>query len=481
MKQFIGSLLKKRTFPILLIRVLNTLLVMLILIFLSRNLEIESYGNYIQFWVTITLAIAFGSIGMASVLYNFSIRGWIEFYQKLNKKTLTLYLAYTIFIAGLGVLYLYFFLDEINTSTLFYIFIIILASILSFILDNIIIILEKAFVQLFITLPYIFLLFYFHYDFSIHHHEWNILFSQYAILITLKTLFQFFLFRKISFQISAKKEFQHLPILSPDKKNWIQLSINEILQFFMRYVDKFVVNIIATKEFAAIYFNGRQDIPFLSAIYSSFGHGLLIELSKRINIDDASVIEAIKNTLKKLAAIVICIVCFCWVYSEEIFKVVFTEKYIESVPVFRIGLLLLPAQFLLSLTYILQYKRHSNLINKGTYYELILIILIVFPMYHFLGPIGIISTFVISTFFQNFYYLLKIAQLYKRPFIELLPSFYYILYTIFCIGIAWSSHSYFSKNFTAIQTLIFGIFLGSSIASLSFLFQLKNQQQNNKG
>src|SRR5690606_19221042 len=130
--------------------------------------------------------------------------------------------------------------------------------------------------------------------------------------------------------------------------------------------------------------------------------GLLIELSKRHHLKDEEVILQMKKRLKALGTIIITITVFAWVYSEEIFSVVFTEKYIESIPIFKMGLLLLPAQYLICITYILQYKHHAKIINKGAYFDAAFILILSFPMYYWLGPIGIILTIVVSTYLQNF-------------------------------------------------------------------------------
>lgn len=472
MKAIFSRLINSGTFPILLIRVLNTLTVTFIFIWLSRALSIEDYGHYITFWITQALIISIGALGLAAVLYNFSIRAWIEFYRSLKSQTVLRYVIYTILLSVVGCIYLYFERTIVNTTGLIALCGVLLLSIYNFILENILIVSGKQFPQLLINFIYAILLILLHWLY-IDHLSLSLFLCHNAVLLLIKVSIQWGLFHAYQTKTIKAPSFNDWPVISPTKKTWIQMSINEVFQFLMRYMDKFIINLLATKEMAALYFNGRQDIPFLSAIYTSFSHGFLLELSKKLNAKNDAIIQSMKKILVKLGVVILSISVFAWIYSYEIFYVVFTEKYITSIPIFKIGLLLLPAQYLICLTVILQYKDHAEIINKGAYADAIMIIVLSIILYPIFGPIGIISSIVISTYIQNAYYLINISRIFDRSAFQLVPWLTYLLLLLINIAIAWSSYAICKNVFSPHITLLIGVISGAISLGGTFLITLR--------
>jgi len=110
-------------------------------------------------------------------------------------------------------------------------------------------------------------------------------------------------------------------------------------------LDQYYLSYFLTPSSFAIYSVGHFRIPFLNLIFTSIGN---LILPKIVNYQKSGQIQKVvilwHKAIKNLALIGFPCMIFSMIMSREIITVLYTESYLESVPVFIIFLFLIPAQ-----------------------------------------------------------------------------------------------------------------------------------------
>lgn len=201
---------------------------------------------------------------------------------------------------------------------------------------------------------------------------------------------------------------------------WMHTFFYDTSQVIFRYLDKFVVSYLVAAEFAAVYFNGTVDIPFLPVALTAVSTAALMQLNRGRSNDRSAAAEAIRSSSSLLATITLPIFFFLFFFREEFIVFVFSDKYYASVPVFACALVRLPF-YMLNVPFYLQYRQRGDLINKGALLDMALTLLLVYPMYRLLGLQGIVLSFIISSYIQLIYYARCASILLHMPITTILP------------------------------------------------------------
>ncbi len=115
-------------------------------------------------------------------------------------------------------------------------------------------------------------------------------------------------------------------------------------------LDKNVVAILYRPELYTIYENGAYQIPFVSTISSSIIAVMLPDIAQRFKAGDRPALDGIiqeyRGVIRVALAIFAAIFASLFTFSEGVILFLFTERYIESVRIFRVYLLMLLFQAL---------------------------------------------------------------------------------------------------------------------------------------
>ncbi|MBX9449484.1 MAG: polysaccharide biosynthesis C-terminal domain-containing protein [Taibaiella sp.] len=160
---------------------------------------------------------------------------------------------------------------------------------------------------------------------------------------------------------------------------------------------------------------------------------------------------------------------------RKLITVVFTDKYAESIPIFICTLLILPAQFCISLAYVLQFKDKANLINRGAFIDLGLTLILLYPFFRLWGNMGIILSVVVSTYVQSLYYLVHASRALRSRILSLIPWSSYIWKMIIFTLIATGCHYFGDWIFAPSFNLISGTIVGGLVVWYSFRWYRKNE------
>src|SRR5690606_11261475 len=106
---------------------------------------------------------------------------------------------------------------------------------------------------------------------------------------------------------------------------------------------------------------------------------------------------------KVLASAVFPIVIFLALFRSEFIIFFFSEKYLETIPIFLVYIMIIPFRAY-GHTIILQNMEQGRIINRGAILDVGIALALMVPFYHLFGLPGVALGFVISTFFQALYY-----------------------------------------------------------------------------
>ena len=136
--------------------------------------------------------------------------------------------------------------------------------------------------------------------------------------------------------IKAKKGFAKEQI-----KYSLPLGITQMMSFLSREIDKIFISIFfSVKEFA-IYSVGATELPITNLIAPSIRTVLLPEFSKKFQENKkGEILETWIESRRKLALITFPPIIFFYFISAELLTFVYSDRYINSVPIFQIYLLI---------------------------------------------------------------------------------------------------------------------------------------------
>lgn len=425
----------------------------------SHRLLPTDYAQYQFLLITLSIFIAFGSLGISSVIFNFSSDGFSAFIRNLkpNHKLKFIVLTLVLSLCFAGILI---WKNNLGGQGFFVFFLLCTASITAFVLENILLIYPAKKAQLISNWLYATLWLAAH--FWILNAGFNLIHLTliWTVLAVLKSLVLFFIF---NFQY--KKEipvFAEVSSIQVQKETWWHLGFYEIFQLVVKQMDKFILSFMTSAQVAATYYNGRVEIPFLPAILSAVRNAALLQLRKGQDQTE-KLVQTVRHTFQVLSTIGIAVTAFGIAYSEDLIISLFSDKYSTAVPIFITTLLILPAQYCISLSFVLQYKEKAQLINKGAFLDFFLTLILLYPFFLYFDVLGIVLAVLVSTYIQSFYYLYHASKITRVKILRFLPLQDYLikcfLFGILAFGLQYCGSLLFTPLFNLGMGGIVGFFI----------------------
>lgn len=162
----------------------------------------------------------------------------------------------------------------------------------------------------------------------------------------------------------------------------------------------------------AIYSIGIYQIPVLSIIRSAISDIIFPDMASK---GDADKHEAL--ALWQQANVIFCFLVFpvfsvFWIYSDKFITTLFTSQYAESIPVFKLMLLLMLRQCF-ELGTPLRSRNKNKYFYRGNLIALIVNALITFAFYSRLGLLAPALAFIVSDIIMACYLLVKVMRIYS--------------------------------------------------------------------
>ncbi len=132
-----------------------------------------------------------------------------------------------------------------------------------------------------------------------------------------------------------------LPLLKNQLVYSLPIGISVVLRTISVKIDKFIINDYVSINDFAIYSIAFISIPILNILYSSVSNVVMPQIAlycKEEKFNNAASLWRKTATIN--ASITIPIVAFCFVLSDQIIEILYTQKYLEAAKYFRIFILM---------------------------------------------------------------------------------------------------------------------------------------------
>ena len=330
-------------------KIISTIITLVVSMLLSRTVSLEEYGTYSQLLLVAGLATSFFTLGLPSSINYFLARA-----ETNREKTSFLSLYYIIstflsivmgavLVAAIPLIEGYFGNEFIHVFFYFFAFYP-WASVINSSIENVLVVYNKAkflFVYRFLysisLLSIVVVVYLFNYSFT----TYVMLFVVDNVLFALSAYFiSFLLTSHIYFQVD-KKLLKQIFVFS------IPIGLSQIIGTLDIDIDKLMIGYLMSTDKLAIYTNAAKELP-ISIVSASFTAVLMPKLA--VLLKKNKVYDAIRlwgDSICISYAVIAMLVAGIFVYAEDVMTILYSEKYLEGVPVFRVYVLFM----LLRVTY----------------------------------------------------------------------------------------------------------------------------------
>jgi O-antigen/teichoic acid export membrane protein len=415
-----------------------------IVILFAKKLSLTDYGIYQFIWMFINFFSVIGLFGLTALLLSTAtndIINWI----KANRKYI---IIVAVTLNAIAIIYLFAFNFYFTSVEKILLLILLLLQNVSLLAESLAI--KKELVKKLFAANLVYLFIYC----LIHAYA---IYNEYSITVLLTGLIVATFIKSCIIVYHFKNTNEETTTAVNIGTLWFYLGINDSLGIIVKWIDKWIILAFLPAAQFAIYFNGTYEIPIFLLLLGAVGNISLVEISKNNQVDTTKIKSIFEQSTTLLAAIIFPSFWFLLFYCQDLFQWFFAEKYLLSVSIFKISILILPIRIIYS-TAVLQALHKNNLIVKGALLDFFLAVVFMAILYPTYKMQGLALSFVLSTYIQVAYYMWHTSKLLKQK-ISLLIPFKKLLY-LMLISFAVLASTYFLSNSVAQQAFVI---IGSSV------------------
>lgn len=453
---------------IFLIKLFPAIAFFAVTILYSRELPRGYYGDYQNFWVKLLLLGTLAYAGLPVTLITYSA-GVIKYlYEQLRSKHLVMYVGWLVCCC---ILFAYLQFTGLGLTVMLSIGLLVM-YVMHAVQEALLMAAKNMKLLVIFNFLYALYFLFIHIQALADYHLEKLLWYLLAGMVVRGVLLAMIIY--IAYGRIAAESLQGVAT-NKVRNLWLHLGAYDLMQNIFRFMDKFILSMLLSSGLYAIYYNGAHEIPFLPYLLGAVSSSVLVQLAGRNKefTDNSHVL--MYESGKLLSSIVFPLFFFLLFFSRELFTVVFTEKYLPSVPIFIMMLLLLPLRAY-NYTTILQHHHKGAIINKGALLDLLLALALMYPMYKMLGLPGIALSFVISTYLQVAYYLHHASNITGVPVTQLLPFKNWLIKLILFGGMLFVLSYFLPASLGAKTVLVVGALCGALLSMISFFLELRRHK-----
>lgn len=377
----------------------------------SHHLSQTLYGTYQNFWVQFSAIFAISGLSIASFAVSYSPEKIVQIFKDLNALKLSTGIA---ILVGSGILFAYL---QAGAGVHFWLAVSFLVfNTLSLVLESVMIAFRHLKALLLINSIYFLLFLCAHFMvLQAEGYSFNLLIFLLTTLVMVKTVLSLFILRR-DFAVGADTG-----ILKDDKykKFWRHLYFFDMIQIAMAYSDKFVVSLVMEEATSAVYQNATYVTPILAVVFSAVSSAAVLQFSGAEG-DLKRQAAILKNTSRTLSLVAIPAFFFLMFFAEQFVTILYSEKYLDAVPIFRINLLVL-LSYCVNFNILLQRHEKGMVINQGMFIDIGCLLIFIYPCYQWLGIRGIPLSYFLATVCQLLFYLWHNQRILRTDLSNMLP------------------------------------------------------------
>lgn len=377
----------------------------------SHQLSQSLYGTYQNFWIQFSAIFAISGLSIATFAVSYSPEKIVQIFKSLSPLKfatgfsilLSSGLLFGYLQSGAGVYFL--------LAAFFLIF-----NTLSVVLESVTIAFKHFKSLLLINVIY-FLLF-------VGAHLYVLQMETYSLNFLIFLLTFFAAVKVAAALLILKKDFaigSDAAVLKDDKykKFWRHLYLFDMIQILMAYSDKFVVSLVMPEATSAVYQNATYVAPLLSIIFSAVSSAAILQFTGAES-DLKRQTQILNSSSKLLSVIAFPVFFFLMFFAKEFITIIYSDKYLEAVPIFRISLLTIPL-YAFNFNILLQRHEKGAIINQGMAVDIICLLIFIYPCYQWLGLMGIPLSYFLATVCQILFYLYHNKKILRTGIANILP------------------------------------------------------------
>jgi O-antigen/teichoic acid export membrane protein len=450
----------KRSFLLIASKLTGLFGQVLIILLYSRHLSYVEYGLYQSVWLYINIISVFSLFGLPSILLSVSannIIAWI----KQNKTSF--YLTAGI-LNLLPLIYFFFAVKGFAESCKLLLIALIIAQNISIIIEMLAIKKEKEnlvlITNIIFTIGYLFC-------------HLFILYAGYSLPLLLATLTIIFVFKASITMYFGGDMFniESSTTITDLGRQWFYLGLFDTISVIGKWLDKWVILLLLSFSQFAIYFNGAYEIPVFGLMITAVGNIMVIELSKNNDNKLATNRMLFNDSSLLLASIVFPSFAFLLFYHHDFFILIFSHKYMASIPIFFISIFVLPIR-ITNYSAALQAYNRNDLIAKAALIDLVSAMVLMLILYPILKMKGLAIAFVAATYIQTLYYLWQTSKILQEKVSSFFPIKKLIVVMLLSVVIMGSAYWIFGKLISQ-TNMVGGIIVCTLLITILLYFQLK--------
>ena len=458
------------SFLIFMIRFFPSLATLIVVILFSRNISESEYGNYQNFWVQLYLISAVATLGLPALLLTYSP----PFVKRLLSTLNFRYYA-GIFCWMIAATIAFVAVRNYSSDMPWHIpFCFFLLYVLNAVTESLLVVFRRFTMLLGSNIIYAGVFTWLHFGVLYDVYDTTTLF----VLLLLPGILKL-LVNVVFINDSLKRTettSQHDYTRADVRSLWLHVGIYDVLQRVFSWVDKFAISLLFSAGVSAIYFNGTFDVPFLPLLLGAVSSAALLQMSsftKKGNNPSAVLIA--NQTAKMLSSVVFPLFFFLLLFRQELFTVLLTDKYAESIPIFAVTVLIVPLRAY-NFTSILQNRHKGRIINAGAVLDLVIALALMYPLYQLAGLIGIAGSFVASSYIQGAYYLYHTGKVLQTPVAQLVPVKNWLLKLAISGILFFICHYLLAMMFTQEMVLILGSLVLATVSLVTIAIELRSSK-----
>jgi O-antigen/teichoic acid export membrane protein len=455
------------SFYIFIIRFFPSLANLFILLYYSRHLNKEVYGAYQNFWIQLYFIGPVVCLGIHSLIITYSPSTVVRVLKSFRSTQLALYGIWAALVSlGFGLLQFHAMNGDFIVPALFLLF-----FTGGLILESLLILFRQYKVLACVNLLYASAYVLLHVLILRSGFSLSDLFLGLLILTAAKA--------SVLGMVAYRSVTKHVPdghietrSVAEMRTLWKHVGFNDILQAFSNWIDKFIVSLVLTASLSAVYYNGAQNIPFLSLLLSAAGSSVLMQMASVKSSDEStSLLRMMQQSGRYSACIVFPLFFFLVFFRYDLFHVLLPD-YMASVPVFLVSLFILPLRAYSFFT-VFQKLHKGHIGNIGAVLELILACALMYPLYLWLGLPGVALSFIISTYVQVAYYLYHMIRLFGLSWYKVLPMSNWLAKVAVYLPLFLGVHFFVVRFFQPATSVIIGLLILIIIVPVSLWLEHK--------
>lgn len=408
-----GQMLLRNSSLIFFIRFFPTLANLLVILYFSKHLGLEPYGQYQHIWAQYYVLSAVALMGLPAYALTVGAGPVIKMVRQWSGARLGLLLLWPL-LWSLVFAFLQLYSGILSGSLAFFF---LFSAVAGMSVEGMLLAARRFKLLLAGNLLYTLCFLWFHYVFIQESQTLAWLFVRILWLGVVRWL----LFLPALIQVVRTGDEDKKDRQQGNLKLWMHLGFFELSQVVFRWADKFIVSLFLSAGALALYFNGTLEIPFLPILLGAAGSALLLQLqAQEAQQTLPEKTEWVRLSAVVLSSVVFPLFFFLLFFAAPLFQLALSDKYLAALPVFWVMLLLLPLRAYNFIT-LLQHLQKGALINVGALLDLMLALSLCYPLFRLMGLPGIALAFVTGTYAQAIFYTYYIKKFTGQPLPRILP------------------------------------------------------------